>query len=578
MCSVRTQVRLKKLACRAQCSHERTRPWRESCETPAMLDPCFTRHWLRLLQLFVGVLGACSQPMAAASHSAPSTATQLAAPGVAAEAYTSLIPSGPVVSGEEPGPVERALARASMSSHQQLTGDPRLARLASWAAGQLTSGAKLPPQAALDWAARHLGLIEPSPHFVLLAGSDQAAVATGFEDRLRASLSQQAYSHWGGAALERHGLVIYAAALSFRFLEQGAVPREMPLGSSIALSGKLTHGYVTPLLAVTRPDGAVTRGDPGVGATYKFRVPTDARGVYRVELFGEGPRGIAPIANFPVYVGSSPQNSIEVSAAGDEPPVRDMRVAAQRLLELANAERARVGLTPLVMDARLAAVADAHVADMLAHHYVAHTSETTGTPAQRVERAGIRSGMVLENIGRATSLSDVHAGLMDSPGHRGALLSPLATHVGIAVRRVDETAASDYLVTQVFIRVTPELASDAPSQLLASINRVREKAERRPLRADAALSDIAAKAARRCFGGAASDSSLLDGVHADLQRASQSRGVQSVSMILGESLDDLAQLEALRAADAQRIGLGVFQGDRPDALPNTLCAVFVLAR
>jgi uncharacterized protein YkwD len=194
--------------------------------------------------------------------------------------------------------------------------------------------------------------------------------------------------------------------------------------------------------------------------------------------------------------------------------------------------------------------------------------------------------LVLENIGRGASLNEVHAGLMDSPGHRGALLHPLATHVGIAVRQVREAAeagspqlqaARDYLVTQLFIRVTPKLSSDAPAQLLAAINHIREQARRKPLRADAYLSDVAARAAQRCFDVPAGDS-LLDRVHAELAHDAQSRGLQAVTMVLGNSLDDLAQLDVLRAPDTQRIGLGVFQGDRPDALPNALCAVFLLAR
>ena len=528
-----------------------------------------------LLCLQLLVAAACAQPMAAAPASAASAPTRLAPPGSAAVRYASAIPSGPVVSGEHPEPVERAMSRASASRGQRLQGDPRLARLATWAAGQLRAG-KLPPQAALDWAARHLGLIEPTPHFVLLGGSEQLAVAEGFEDRLGAALVNQAYSHWGGAALESAGSLTYVAVLSFRFLELDPLPREVTKGSSIALSGKLTHGYVAPSLAVTRPDGAVVRGEPGSGVRYAFRVPTDTQGVYQVELFGEGPRGIAPVANFPVYVGVSPRGSLEVAGADDEPPVRDLQAAAERLLGLANQERARVGVAPLVMDARLSAVADAHVGDMLEHHFVGHTSPTTGTPGQRIARAGIRSGVVLENIGRGSSLSEVHTGLMDSPGHRGSLLHPLATHVGIAVRRVDEVA-SDYLVTQVFIRVNPELASDAPQQLLAAINRVREQSHRSPLHADAYLSEVAARAARRCFDGSANDSSRLDRVHAELAHGPQSRGVQGLSMILGNSLEDLAQLEVLRAPDAQRIGLGVFQGDRPDAMPDALCAVFVLA-
>jgi len=40
----------------------------------------------------------------------------------------------------------------------------------------------------------------------------------------------------------------------------------------------------------------------------------------------------------------------------------------------------------------------------------------------RAERAGIRSGLVLENVGRGPDAGSIHRGLEKSPGHRRNIL------------------------------------------------------------------------------------------------------------------------------------------------------------
>ena len=74
---------------------------------------------------------------------------------------------------------------------------------------------------------------------------------------------------------------------------------------------------------------------------------------------------------------------------------------------------------------------------MLVNHFTAHISPRTGSPADRVAKAGIAVGRLLENIGSSSSPEEVHLGLMRSPGHRSAILDPDVTHVGIGVASHD---------------------------------------------------------------------------------------------------------------------------------------------
>ena len=103
------------------------------------------------------------------------------------------------------------------------------------------------------------------------------------------------------------------------------------------------------------------------------------------------------------------------------------------MLELVNRDRHVARLPPLVPDPALAAVARGHSRDMLDNDFFAHISPTTGSPLDRVRRAGLIVPRLMENIGRNSSLEELERGLMASPGHRSAILDRQVTHVGIGV-------------------------------------------------------------------------------------------------------------------------------------------------
>ena len=103
------------------------------------------------------------------------------------------------------------------------------------------------------------------------------------------------------------------------------------------------------------------------------------------------------------------------------------------MLELVNRDRRVAGLPPLLPDAQLAAVAQAHSLDMLENSFTGHISPSTGDPEARLRRAGLSYGRFLENVGRGGSVEEVQAGLMRSPGHRSAILDKQVRHVGIGI-------------------------------------------------------------------------------------------------------------------------------------------------
>ncbi|MDI3339512.1 MAG: CvpA family protein [Sphaerobacter sp.] len=103
------------------------------------------------------------------------------------------------------------------------------------------------------------------------------------------------------------------------------------------------------------------------------------------------------------------------------------------MLELLNQERREHGLAPLRADAALQAVARDHAREMFTLGYFAHVSPVSGTPADRLQAAGIRYTVAGENLAYAPTVAIAHRGLMQSPGHRANILSPEFTRVGIGV-------------------------------------------------------------------------------------------------------------------------------------------------
>lgn len=123
-----------------------------------------------------------------------------------------------------------------------------------------------------------------------------------------------------------------------------------------------------------------------------------------------------------------------VPAAGLTPDPQD----EARLFALVNDERRRAGLPLLARDPELTAIARQHAAEMFELGYFAHDSPKTGSPFDRMARAGIKFTAAGENLAFAPTVDVAHRGLMNSPGHRANILSPEFGRIGIGIVRSRE--------------------------------------------------------------------------------------------------------------------------------------------
>jgi uncharacterized protein YkwD len=121
--------------------------------------------------------------------------------------------------------------------------------------------------------------------------------------------------------------------------------------------------------------------------------------------------------------------------------------AEAEMLELVNRERERYGLRPLAADPELRTIARSHSRAMFELGYLSHTSPVTGSPQDRLQRAGVVFAIAGENLAYAPNVRLAHEGLMNSPGHRANILRPAFGRVGIGVIKSELRGC---MVTQLF--------------------------------------------------------------------------------------------------------------------------------
>jgi uncharacterized protein YkwD len=135
------------------------------------------------------------------------------------------------------------------------------------------------------------------------------------------------------------------------------------------------------------------------------------------------------------------------------------------LFDSTNRERAAEDLPPLQWDPALAAAARKHVLRMAGEKLLEHQYSGEDSLRERAGSAGARFSVVAENIAVARDPEAIHMGWMHSPGHRGNILDPQLTSVGIAV-----VERRGYMfATQDFARAVEDLTLDEQEKRVAAM-------------------------------------------------------------------------------------------------------------
>lgn len=132
-----------------------------------------------------------------------------------------------------------------------------------------------------------------------------------------------------------------------------------------------------------------------------------------------------------------------------------------------NEERTKRGLDPLVIRHELRDAARWHSFDMAANNYFNHNEKSGRTHGERIvalDRTLIFN-IASENIAMARGVhinhSDrefLHTGLMESPSHKAAILSPDVSHIAVGAARFE----NGVWLTQLFVNKMGEFSEPVP--------------------------------------------------------------------------------------------------------------------
>lgn len=431
----------------------------------------------------------------------------------------------------------------------------------------------------VEFALQRHGIIEPSPHLLVVWGHVDAPelIVEQLRPRLVEHLADGATARVGIGVAKRNadgtGAVVFA--LQGSGVSTAPIPRSVPAGGKFLIDAVVDARYRDPELFVTRANGTTEHLpiEHGKHGAFKATVACGKHlGRQQVEITASDAGGSTVLANFPVWCGAEPPLSITIEPTHDDDIVVSAEEAEKRLLALMNRDRQAAGLPPLLWDDRVTAVSRAHSEDMRKTKIVAHISPTTGSAADRVRAAGIKTAVVLENVARAYGVGEAHAGLMNSPGHRANVLATAATHVGIGVVLGEEVAGRrEMLVTQVFIRIPPKIEPARAADVVRQrINVVR------PVTVNAGLQSIAQEIAEGLVAGKSRES-LWPGARKklDAMNTSYARVSSVVSAVAEvESIDGSSLLGDYTPDD---IGVGIAQGTHPEIGEGAVWIVVLMA-
>lgn len=432
----------------------------------------------------------------------------------------------------------------------------------------------------IEFALQRNGIIEPSPRLLVVWGpiDSPALIVDQLQPRLRELLGEGSVSRLGVGAAKRNpdgsGAVVFA--LQGSGVTTQPIPRVLAAGGKLALEAVLDPRYRDPEVFVTHDDGRTEQLDlvPGRAGGFTSQIACGAhKGRQQIEITASDAAGSTVLANFPVWCADGPPRSIMLDPAREDAAAATPAAAERALLASLNRDRLAARLPALAWDEGLAAVARGHSDEMRRTHVVAHISPVTGSAADRVRAAHIKTTLVLENLARAYGVAEAHQGLMNSPGHRANLMSPAATHIGIGVAFGDEVSGRrEMFVTQVFMRIPPKVDRQRASEL------VRQKltAAKGSLLYSPQLFAYAQTFVDRLAAGQSRDVAyqaikpLIDGLGRSYQR------VGSVITVTGD-LDSLDGANLLGNTAAQDVGIGIAQGTHPEIGDNAIWVVLLVA-
>jgi len=435
-----------------------------------------------------------------------------------------------------------------------------------------------PAYPLIEFAMQRNGIIEPSPHLIIIEGDmdNPGPILEQLRDSVPDILASGSYERVGIGAAHRGPVDMVLVALQESNVTTKPILRELPRGGSTAIEGRLGKGFSKPHAFHTDEAGDVHKMSVGQLGASGFRTLFSCGahvGRQQVEVTASDTTGSTVLANFPIWCAEAAPKSIRIADAANDPPPKTRDEAEERMLVLVNNDRARQKLPALALDTRLTSIARLHSDEMLRTGTVAHVSPTTGSAGDRVKAGGVGTAVILENVARAYGVAEAELGLMNSPGHRANLLSDEVTHVGIGITLGKDVAGRrELLVTQVFIKIPKKIrAADVRKQVAAKIQSIKT------MTASPELRKVAQTFATELANGVSTPEASK---HASKSLDSSARGFARVSTLV-TTVADVASFDptgSLGGANVGYHGIGIAQGDHPVMGEDAIYIVILLGQ
>ena len=249
------------------------------------------------------------------------------------------------------------------------------------------------------------------------------------------------------------GAVTVAAATAFAFGGGQSAPSAQPTQTEIVpTETAVTAPTQTPVTTkASQPSPSATpKSQPTVAASPTAPAPTQTS---VVEAPVSNPATTAqPTDTAPAPQPTQPAPQPTQPAPAPQPSAA-MDPLAQQLFDDMNAQRVASGLAPMHANATLVTIANVRAQDMVDHNYFAHVNPGTGDDVfTLLDRYGVNYTLAGENLATnalsgSASVQRASESMSNSPVHRGHMLSPTFTDIGVA-HAVD--AAGDSYFVMVF--------------------------------------------------------------------------------------------------------------------------------
>ncbi|MFI8089702.1 CAP domain-containing protein [Streptomyces sp. NPDC086080] len=204
----------------------------------------------------------------------------------------------------------------------------------------------------------------------------------------------------------------------------------------------------TPKPSSARPSQKPTKAAPGAPATSR-PVSTPTTTAPRPTTAAPKPTTAAPeptqAAPRPSTSAPKPTATPEPTATTSAPAAPAASGAVARVVELVNAERGKVGCSPVKLNATLTEAAQKHSADMAATGTMSHTGSDGSDPGERITRAGYAWSTYGENVAYGYSTPEqVMTGWMTSPGHKANILNCAFKEIGVGLAQPGSYWTQDF--------------------------------------------------------------------------------------------------------------------------------------